>query len=118
MAKIIEEALPRQDQLTLTGGFLSSSRSSKRSNAPTSIPMVTNPRRIGEMPNPPDGGGRGAASANGGGGGASTTGRTHPPAGVCAVAAALAAIVAEEPQRAAAEACDPKMLSATIGLIV
>ena len=69
------------------------------------------------MPNPPDGGGRGAASANGGGGGASTTGRTHPPAGACAVAAALAAVIADEPHRAAAEACDPKMLSATIGLI-
>jgi len=41
----------------------------------------------------------------------------QPPAGAWAVAAEAAALVAAEPHSAAAEACEPKMLSATIGLI-
>lgn len=72
------------------------------------------------MPKPDEAatGGSGGASAIGTGGGASTTGSTQPPAGAWAVVAALAAVVADEPHNAVAEACDPKMLSATIGLIV
>ena len=53
------------------------------------------------------------------GGGASTNGRTHPPVGAWAAVAALAAtVVADAPHNAVAEACEPKMLSSTIGLIV
>ena len=61
----------------------------------------------------------GSGSEIGTGGGASTNGRTHPPAGAWAAAAALAAtVVADAPHNAVAEACEPKMLSAIIGLIV
>lgn len=79
--------------------------------------------QIGVMPKPDDaaiGAATGSGSAAGTGGGtASITGSTHPPAGAWAVAAALAATVVDDvPHKAVAEACEPKMLSATIGLIV
>lgn len=110
----------RLDQLTLTGESLSLSLSLKKVRA-VRIAIPASPSKIGVSPKlltigP---GTSGAATATGTGGGASATGRTHPPAGACAVAAALAAVtVTDEPHKAAAEACDPNMLSATIGLIV
>ena len=76
------------------------------------IPASAN--RMGAIPMPA-GGGTGIASAIGTGGGVSTTGRTQPPFGAWA-ARESAALETAAPHNAAAEACDPKMLNATIGL--
>jgi len=103
--------------LTLTGGSLSLSLSLKKVSA-VRIAIPASPSKIGVSPKLlATGAGTNGAASTGTIGGASTTGRTHPPAGACAVAAALAAVVAAEPHKAVAEACEPNMLSATIGLI-
>ena len=69
------------------------------------------------MPQPPLAGGNGAGSTTTGGAAGSVAGSTQP-AWPCATAAAPAAAAAEEElQTSCAEACVPKTLTATSGLI-
>lgn len=86
----------------------------------TAIPV--RPSRIGDNPSPAKGT-AGAAIAIGGaagtGGGPSTNGSKHPFAGTWFGAEGTLGVAVEicAPHNAVIDACDPKMLSATIGLI-